>query len=50
MWGGDGIIADNYVMRALMDAEVYLTGEGTYDICALIAGRELTGIPAFKVG
>jgi len=49
MLGGNGIIADNYVMKALVDAEVTFTYEGTYDINCLIAGRELTGISSFKV-
>jgi len=48
MMGGNGIIADNYVMRALMDIEGVHTYEGTYDINALVAGREITGISAFK--
>ena len=48
MLGGDGIITDNYVIKALTDAEVIYTYEGTYDINVLIAGRELTGISAFK--
>ena len=49
MFGGDGIIFDNYVMKALADTEALYTYEGTYDINSLVAGRELTGIAAFKV-
>ena len=49
MMGGNGIISDNYCIRAVTDAEVIYTYEGTYDINALVAGRELTGIAAFKV-
>jgi acyl-CoA oxidase len=49
MMGGNGIITDNYAMKALTDAEIAYTYEGTYDINSLIAGRELTGIAAFKV-
>lgn len=60
MLGGNGIISDNYVMRAHCDIEAVYTYEvniyliifflkGTYDINALVAGRELTGIAAFKV-
>jgi len=48
MLGGNGIIFDNYVMKAMADAEVAFTYEGTYDINVLVCGRELTGIPAFK--
>lgn len=48
MFGGDGIIFDNYVMKALADTEALYTYEGTYDINSLVAGRELTGIAAFK--
>lgn len=39
---------DNYVMKALADMEGVYTYEGTYDINTLVAGRELTGISAFK--
>jgi acyl-CoA oxidase len=49
MLGGNGIIFDNYVMKALADCEALYTYEGTYDINALIAARELTGVAAFKV-
>ncbi|EGR31915.1 hypothetical protein IMG5_099950 [Ichthyophthirius multifiliis] len=48
IFGGNGIIFDNYVMKALVDTEALYTYEGTYDINALVAGRELTGISAFK--
>jgi acyl-CoA oxidase len=46
--GGNGIIADNHVMKVLVDAEVLFTYEGTYDINLMVAGRELTGVAAFK--
>ena len=46
--GGNGIQHDNYLMKAVTDAEAIYTYEGTYDINTLVAGRELTGIPAFK--
>ena len=46
--GGNGIILDNYVMKAFIDIEAIYTYEGTYDINALVAGRELTGHAAFK--
>jgi acyl-CoA oxidase len=48
MMGGNGIISDNYCIRALLDAEVMYTGEGSYDVSCLVAGRELTGIAAFR--
>lgn len=47
-FGGNGIIADYHVMKVLVDAEVLFTYEGTYDINMLVAGRELTGVAAFK--
>ncbi|CAG9330650.1 unnamed protein product [Blepharisma stoltei] len=50
LMGGNGILIDNYVMKALVDMEVIYTYEGTYDICALIAGRAATGVTAFKPG
>lgn len=46
--GGNGILHDNYLMKAVVDAEAAYTYEGTYDINTLVAGRELTGVPAFK--
>ena len=48
VYGGNGITHDNYVMKALGDMEGIYTYEGTYDINTLVAGRELTGIAAFK--
>jgi len=48
MMGGNGIIIDNYAMKALGDIEAIYTYEGTYDINSLVCGRELTGIAAFK--
>lgn len=48
MLGGNGIITDNYCIKAVTDAEVIYTYEGTYDINCLVTGRELTGIAAFK--
>ncbi len=48
MLGGNGITHENYVMKALADAEAIYTYEGTYDINTLVAGRELTGLSAFK--
>ena len=46
--GGNGILHDNYVMKAFADAEAIYTYEGTYDINTLVAGREITGIGAFR--
>jgi len=48
MMGGNGIITDNYAMKAVADIEAIYTYEGTYDINSLVCGRELTGISAFK--
>ena len=47
-FGGDGILSENFVIRALLDMEAIHTYEGTYDVNVLIAGRELLGISAFK--
>ena len=46
--GGNGIILDNYVIKAFIDMEAVYTYEGTYDINTLVTARELTGIAAFK--
>ncbi|KAL4456297.1 hypothetical protein ABPG74_014258 [Tetrahymena malaccensis] len=46
---GVGIYEDHYVLKAMLDIEATHTYEGTYDINALVAGRELTGLSAFKV-
>lgn len=48
VFGGNGITHENYVMKALADMEAIYTYEGTYDINTLVAGRELTGLSAFK--
>ena len=48
MMGGNGILIDNYAMKAVVDIEAIHTFEGTYDINSLVLGRELTGVPAFK--
>lgn len=48
IFGGNGIIIDNYVIKAMADMEVLHTYEGTYDINVLVAGRDITGIAAFK--
>lgn len=46
--GGNGIILENGVMKAFIDMEAIHTYEGTYEINSLVAGRELTGVSAFK--
>ena len=47
--GGNGIILDYHVMKQLMDIEAIHTYEGTYEVNALVSGRELTGgLAAFK--
>ena len=48
MLGGNGILSEYYVIRAMNDMEALFTYEGTYDINSLIAGRDLTKISAFK--
>jgi len=39
--GGNGILLENYVMKALLDIEAIHTYEGTYDVQTLICGREV---------
>jgi len=47
--GGNGVLLDYHVIKAMGDMEVMYTYEGTYDINMLISGRELTGgMAAFK--
>jgi len=47
--GGNGILLNNHVMKAMNDMEVLYTYEGTYDINMLVSGRELTGgLKSFK--
>lgn len=45
--GGNGLLQENYAMKALLDMEVLYTYEGTYDINSLVAGFHLTGLKAF---
>ena len=48
-FGGNGILLQHHVMKALGDMETLYTYEGTYDINMLISSRELTGgIQAIK--
>jgi alkylation response protein AidB-like acyl-CoA dehydrogenase len=47
--GGNGILLGEHVIKAMNDMEAIYTFEGTYDINALVSGRELTGgLAAFK--
>jgi len=47
--GGNGIILENHVMKSLLDIEAMHSYEGTYEVNALVSGRELTGgLAAFK--
>lgn len=46
--GGNGICDEYHVIRHCMNLESVNTYEGTSDVHALILGRAITGIPAFK--
>lgn len=46
--GGNGVVTDFHVAKAFSDLEAIYTYEGTYDINALVAGREATGISAIR--
>ena len=48
MHGGNGISDEYHVIRHEINLESVNTYEGTHDIHALILGRAITGIPAFK--
>lgn len=48
LMGGNGILSDFLVAKAFCDLEAIHTYEGTYEVNALVAGREATGIAAFK--
>jgi len=48
MLGGNGIVDEYQVIRHMMNLESVNTYEGTADIHALILGRSITGIPAFR--
>jgi glutaryl-CoA dehydrogenase len=48
MHGGNGISDEYHVIRHVMNLESVNTYEGTHDIHALILGRAITGIQAFK--
>ena len=46
--GGNGILLENHVIRHMGDIEVIHTFEGTETMQALIVGRDITGIGAFR--
>uniref|UniRef100_A0A7R9VKM5 Uncharacterized protein n=1 Tax=Chlamydomonas euryale TaxID=1486919 RepID=A0A7R9VKM5_9CHLO len=46
--GGNGIVTDYGVAKAFCDVEAFYSYEGTYDVNALVAGRGITGVSAFK--
>ncbi|XP_002724281.1 glutaryl-CoA dehydrogenase, mitochondrial isoform X1 [Oryctolagus cuniculus] len=48
MLGGNGVCDEYHVIRHAMNLEAVNTYEGTHDIHALILGRAITGIQAFK--
>lgn len=48
MLGGNGIVDEFHVIRHMNNLETVKTYEGTADIHALILGRAITGIQAFK--
>lgn len=48
MLGGNGIVDEYHIIRHVCNLEAVNTYEGTADIHALILGRAITGIPAFK--
>jgi glutaryl-CoA dehydrogenase len=46
--GGNGILLEHRVARFFADAEAVYSYEGTHDINALIVGRGITGLSAFR--
>jgi glutaryl-CoA dehydrogenase len=46
--GGNGLLLENHVIRHMGDIEVIHTYEGTETMQALIVGRDITGVGAFK--
>mmetsp|Transcript_27175 Transcript_27175/g.48781 ORF Transcript_27175/g.48781 Transcript_27175/m.48781 type:complete len:420 (+) Transcript_27175:794-2053(+) len=43
-----GLLLDNILIKFRADMEPMITGEGSYEVGILVAGRELTGIPSIK--
>jgi alkylation response protein AidB-like acyl-CoA dehydrogenase len=41
--GGNGILLENHVIKAMLDLEVAVTYEGSYEVNMLVSGREITG-------
>jgi glutaryl-CoA dehydrogenase len=48
MLGGNGILLERHVVRHMLDLEALYTYEGTDSVSALIVGREITGLSAFR--
>jgi glutaryl-CoA dehydrogenase len=48
MLGGNGIVDEYDVIRHMLNLETVNTYEGTADIHALVLGKAVTGIPAFR--
>jgi len=46
--GGNGILLNHHVGRFVADAEAIYSYEGTREINALIVGRAITGLGAFR--
>nr|CAB3470579.1 unnamed protein product [Digitaria exilis] len=46
--GGNGIVIDFHVGKAFCDMESVYSYEGSYDLNALVAAREITGISAIR--
>jgi glutaryl-CoA dehydrogenase len=47
VFGGNGIVLDNDVIRHFMDSEAIYSYEGTREMNTLIVGRAITGKAAF---
>lgn len=48
IFGGNGILGDNHVIRHMVNLESVNTYEGTEDIHRLVLGQHVTGVAAFK--
>lgn len=48
MLGGNGIHDEYHIIRHVCNLEAVNTYEGTHDVHALILGKAITGLPAFK--
>jgi glutaryl-CoA dehydrogenase len=46
--GGNGILLERHIARHMTDMEIVSTYEGTDSMQALILGKEITGISAFR--